>query len=77
MILDEIKSFKTNKITKTNKQESQKFPLHGIRILAFERVWAAPFGTRYLADFGAEVIKVESTQFSDGRTQISTAFPLR
>ncbi len=66
-ILDEIKSFKTNKITKTNKQESQKFPLHGIRILAFERVWAAPFGTRYLADFGAEVIKVESTQFSDGR----------
>ncbi|MDP7619142.1 MAG: CoA transferase [Dehalococcoidia bacterium] len=42
-------------------------PLDGVRILAFERVWAAPFGTRFLADYGADVIKVESTQFNDGR----------
>ena len=42
-------------------------PLEGVRILAFSRVWAAPFGTRFLADYGAEVIKVESTQFPDGR----------
>ena len=30
-------------------------------------MWAAPFGTRFLADYGAEVIKVESTRFADGR----------
>ena len=41
--------------------------MDGVRILAFERVWAAPFGTRFLADYGADVIKVESTQFNDGR----------
>jgi crotonobetainyl-CoA:carnitine CoA-transferase CaiB-like acyl-CoA transferase len=48
-------------------RDTQSLPLEGIRILAFERVWAAPFGTRFLADYGADVIKVESTQFPDGR----------
>ena len=42
-------------------------PLEGVRVLAFERVWAAPFGTRFVADYGADVIKVESTKFADGR----------
>ena len=41
-------------------------PLDGVRVLAFERVWAAPFGTRFVADYGADVIKVESTKFADG-----------
>ena len=34
-------------------------PLSGIKILSFEQYGAGPFGTQYLADLGAEVIKVE------------------
>ena len=34
-------------------------PLSGVRIVAFEQYGAGPFGTQYLADLGAEVIKVE------------------
>jgi crotonobetainyl-CoA:carnitine CoA-transferase CaiB-like acyl-CoA transferase len=42
-------------------------PLAGVRILDLSRAWAGPYGTRYLADFGAEVIKVETGQYPDGR----------
>ena len=34
-------------------------PLAGVRIVAVEQYGAGPFGTMYLADLGAEVIKVE------------------
>ena len=34
-------------------------PLEGLKVLAFEQYGAGPFGTQYLSDFGAEVIKVE------------------
>ncbi len=51
----------------SNGEDGAKLPLDGVRILAFERVWAAPFGTRFLADYGAEVIKIESRRFADGR----------
>jgi crotonobetainyl-CoA:carnitine CoA-transferase CaiB-like acyl-CoA transferase len=34
-------------------------PLQGMRVLTFEQFGAAPYGTMFLADLGAEVIKVE------------------
>ena len=34
-------------------------PLAGVRIIAVEQYGAGPFGTLYLADLGADVIKVE------------------
>ena len=35
-------------------------PLAGIRVLAVEQYGAGPWGSLYLADLGAEVIKVEN-----------------
>jgi succinate--hydroxymethylglutarate CoA-transferase len=35
-------------------------PLAGLKVIAFEQYGAGPFGTQFLADLGAEVIKVES-----------------
>ncbi len=42
-------------------------PLAGIRVLEFGQVLSAPFGSRILADLGAEVIKIERPEGDDSR----------
>jgi succinate---hydroxymethylglutarate CoA-transferase len=39
---------------------AQPLPLQGVRVLAVEQYGAGPFGTMFLADQGAEVIKIEN-----------------
>ena len=44
-------------------------PLAGIRVLTFENFGAGPFGSMYLADLGAEVIKIESRELGGDATR--------
>lgn len=48
--------------------------LAGVTILDFSRQMAAPYGTVVLSDFGADVIKVESTPAGDPSRRTGTAF---
>lgn len=46
-----------------------QLPLEGIRVLTFENFGAGPFGSMYLADLGAEVVKIENAEAGGDATR--------
>jgi crotonobetainyl-CoA:carnitine CoA-transferase CaiB-like acyl-CoA transferase len=51
----------------TRNQLVMTHPLEGVRVLAVEQYGAGPFGTMWLADQGAEVIKIEQPAEENGK----------
>jgi crotonobetainyl-CoA:carnitine CoA-transferase CaiB-like acyl-CoA transferase len=52
-----------------------KLPLEGLRVLDFTHAAAGPFTTMFLADMGAEVIKVERPEYGDGSRSMGRPMP--
>lgn len=51
--------------TPLRRASGQSLPLEGVRVIDLSMGWAGPLASRTLADFGADVVKVESTSYPD------------
>jgi benzylsuccinate CoA-transferase BbsF subunit len=49
------------------KTKSAPLPLQGVKVLTLEQVHALPWGTAFLADLGAQVIRIESVEHLQDR----------
>lgn len=66
-VLAEVKARAGRRRVPSARRRPGALPLAGVRVVDFTRNWAGPLGVRFLADFGAEIIKIESSLINDGR----------
>ena len=52
----------------------ERLPLEGVRILDLSRAIPGPLATQVLADFGADVVKIEDTKAGDRSTRAAAPF---